>query len=104
MSRSAPTTSPPEPASRPVGRPSNTDARRAQIVDAFMSVMSRAGYEHATVAAIAREARLSPGLIHYHFENKHEILIALVAGLVERRNRRLSARLAEAGTDPRSRL
>jgi TetR/AcrR family transcriptional repressor of bet genes len=104
MSRRTPTPIPPKPESRPVGRPSNTEARRAQIVDAFMSVMARTGYEHATVAAIAREARLLPGLIHYHFENKHEILIALLEGLVERRNRRLAARLATAGTDPRARL
>ena len=27
---------------------------------------------------IAREASLAPGLVHYHFTNKQEILVALV--------------------------
>lgn len=87
-----------------MGRPSNTAERRTQIVAALLSVMSKEGYERATVAAIAREAKLAPGLVHYHFTNKMEILIALVEALVARQGERVAARLESAGSAPRARL
>jgi TetR/AcrR family transcriptional repressor of bet genes len=61
----------------------NTDNRRASIVAAMLPVMARHGYEKATIQAIAREAGLTPGLIHYHFKSKQEILVSLVAAIVE---------------------
>ncbi|HEY0231315.1 MAG TPA: TetR family transcriptional regulator [Dokdonella sp.] len=61
----------------------NTDQRRAQIVAAALEVIGRLGYEKATVQAIAKEAGLAPGLIHYHFSNKQEILVSLVGSIAE---------------------
>lgn len=84
----------------PVARPSNTEERRAQIADALLTVMAREGYGRATIAAIAREAGLTPGLLHYHFESKREILIHLVERLVERLERRSEARGARAAPGP----
>ncbi len=43
-----------------------------------MNVMSRQGYDGASIQEIAREAQLTPGLIHYHFRSKQDILLALV--------------------------
>jgi TetR/AcrR family transcriptional repressor of bet genes len=87
-----------------VGRPSNTAERRRQIVAALLAVMSKEGYGHATITAIATEAKLAPGLVHYHFENKLEILVALVEDLVARLDERAAALLAAAGDGPRARL
>ena len=61
-----------------MGRPSNKEQRRAQIVTALLRVMSESGYEKASIQSIAKQAELSPGLVHYHFKNKQEILIELV--------------------------
>src|SRR5262245_883778 len=80
-----------------MGRPSNSGERRAQIVDALRRVMGRQGYERATVAAVAREAGLAPGLVHYHFESKAEILHELVGELVARARGRIAAREGRAG-------
>lgn len=66
--------------------------------------MAREGYERATIAEIAREAGLAPGLLHYHFGSKQEILVASVERLVARLEARFSARLETAGDDPRARL
>jgi TetR/AcrR family transcriptional repressor of bet genes len=82
-----------------MARPSNTDERRAQITRALTSVMAKRGYDGASVADVAKAAKLTPGLVHYHFKNKEEILLAALAALVERHDTRLGARLAEAG-DP----
>jgi TetR/AcrR family transcriptional regulator, transcriptional repressor of bet genes len=87
-----------------MGRPSNTDQRRAEIVDALLSVMAKTGYENATIAAIAREAGLTSGLLHYHFENKQAILVALVERLVAGLEERVRSRSEAAGDDPRRRL
>jgi TetR/AcrR family transcriptional repressor of bet genes len=80
------------------GRPANTAARRGEIVVALRRVMARHGYERASIAAIAKEAGLAPGLVHYHFESKAEILRELVRGLVDAARRRVDERIAAAHT------
>ena len=75
-------------------RPSNSEARRAQITRALMKVMAKRGYDGASVADIAKAAKLTPGLVHYHFESKQEILLELLASLVARHEAGLEARLA----------
>ena len=79
-----------------MARPSNTQQRRAEIIAALGRVMASTGYERATVALIAREAGLGPGLVHYHFERKGEILLALVDGLAALAEARIQSRLARA--------
>jgi TetR/AcrR family transcriptional repressor of bet genes len=84
-------------------RPSNTRERRQQIVDALLPVMAERGYEGASIQAIARRARLAPGLIHYHFESKQQILIEAVKQLRDLFERRLES-LTERAATPRDRL
>ncbi|MCK6549205.1 TetR/AcrR family transcriptional regulator, partial [Myxococcota bacterium] len=83
-----------------MGRPSNTDQRRAEITAALQRVMAVRGYDGASIADVAREAGLAPGLVHYHFANKLEILLALQAALVARHEAALDEALAGAGDDP----
>jgi TetR/AcrR family transcriptional repressor of bet genes len=40
--------------------------------------MARRGYAETSVPEIARTAGLTPGLLHYHFRSKKEILLALI--------------------------
>jgi TetR/AcrR family transcriptional repressor of bet genes len=87
-----------------MARPSNAAERRAQIVGGLMRVIARKGYEGATVPAIARAARLAPGLVHYHFASKEDILLALFERLRDVLDDRYRRRLARAGRDPRARL
>lgn len=84
-------------------RPSNHDARRAQIIDAMMIVMAKHGYERASIQAIAREAGLSPGLLHYHFKSKQEILLATAEELERRLRARYEAFLSKIGPNPTAR-
>jgi TetR/AcrR family transcriptional repressor of bet genes len=81
----------------------NTDNRRAAIVSAMLPVMARHGYEKATIQAIAREAGMTPGLIHYHFKSKQEILVSLVAAIVEYARTRFEGQSA-ATAQPMERL
>ncbi len=81
-------------------RPSNTAERRSQIASGLMKVMAKQGYDGASISQVASAARLTPGLVHYHFKNKREILLEALRGLSERHLRRLDLRLAQMGADP----
>ena len=83
-----------------MARPSNTEERRAQITGALVKVMAKHGYEGASIADIARAARLTAGLVHYHFESKQEILLAALRDLVAHHDAGLEARLGKGGGDP----
>jgi TetR/AcrR family transcriptional repressor of bet genes len=87
-----------------VARPTNTKERRADIQEALLEVLAREGYRGATIAAVARQAGLNPGLLHYHFDRKLDILIALVERLTTAALERATLRMARAGTDPVKRL
>jgi len=74
------------------------DQRRAELVEAFARVLSEHGYAGATIAAVAREAGVAPGLVHHHFADKAELLESLLQRLTEGFRRR--TRALEASADP----
>lgn len=51
--------------------------RREQLIDAAIRVATRDGIDAATVRAIAAEAGVSLGVVHYCFRDKDEILRAM---------------------------
>jgi TetR/AcrR family transcriptional repressor of bet genes len=75
-----------------VGRPSNREQRRAQILAAFARVLATHGYAGATVAAVAAEAGVAAGLVHHHFESKDELLSALLRSLIDAFRQRVRER------------
>jgi TetR/AcrR family transcriptional repressor of bet genes len=81
-----------------MGRPSNREERRRHIVQAFGAVLAEHGYAGATIAAVAAQAEIAPGLVHHHFKDKAELLSALLQDLVARF--RVRVRDREDGTDP----
>jgi TetR/AcrR family transcriptional repressor of bet genes len=83
-----------------MGRPTNTDERRAQIAAGLIKVMAKRGYDGASIAEVAKAARLTPGLVHYHFKDKEEILLVALANLVGQHDARLGERLASAAGEP----
>lgn len=87
-----------------MARPTNSDVRREQISDALIRVMAKRGYDGASVADVAKAARLTPGLVHYHFESKQEILLLALERLVSRHLEKLDARLAAVAGDARAEL
>ncbi|MFZ3452467.1 TetR/AcrR family transcriptional regulator [Arthrobacter sp. 7Tela_A1] len=69
-----------------VKEPSFTGAaRRAQIVDAALSVIAEQGYDRASYARIAERAQLSSTrLISYHFAGKADLISACAAQVIQR--------------------
>lgn len=84
-------------------RPSNKAERRKQIVEGLLDVMSTNGYENASIQSIGKSCGLTPGLIHYHFKSKQEILVALIKSLSSVARIRYES-LAEEATTPAQKL
>jgi TetR/AcrR family transcriptional repressor of bet genes len=80
-----------------MGRPSRRAERRQQILHAFAQVLADHGYAGATIMAVADAAGIAPGLVHHHFDNKAELLSALLAELSARFRARMQSR--EPGAD-----
>ncbi len=85
-------------------RPKNTETRRRQIGEALVKVMATRGYEGASMLEIAAAAKLTPGLIHYHFASKQEILLSVLAEMVAQHDAGLEAALGAAGEDAAAQL
>ncbi|WP_017186537.1 TetR/AcrR family transcriptional regulator [Alkalibacillus haloalkaliphilus] len=50
------------------------EARREQIIKATVDVLNEIGYVNISLAKIAKMAKVSTGLISYHFEDKEDVL------------------------------
>ncbi|MET3506409.1 TetR/AcrR family transcriptional regulator [Halalkalibacter oceani] len=50
------------------------EARREQIIKATIEVLDEIGYVNISLAKIAKKAKISTGLISYHFNDKEDVL------------------------------
>jgi TetR/AcrR family transcriptional regulator, transcriptional repressor of bet genes len=65
--------------------------RRTEIARAFARTLGTHGRGGATIAALAAEAGVAPGLVHHHFESKQDLYGALLDELLATFRRRLDA-------------
>jgi TetR/AcrR family transcriptional repressor of bet genes len=86
-----------------MARPSNRAERRHTLAVAFGRLLAERGYAGATMAELARASGLRQGLVHYHFESKQEILLALLEHLAQGLEARVAARTTTNST-PRQAL
>ncbi len=64
------------------GRPAaGARPRRDRIVQAAVAVWGRCGYFASSLKDVAREAGVAPGLLHYYFTSKEDLLSAVVEEL-----------------------
>ena len=63
----------------PVNETQRAEARRQQVLDAAAQCFRDRGFHGASMAEIARTAGMSPGHIYNLFENKEELIAAIVA-------------------------
>jgi AcrR family transcriptional regulator len=52
--------------------------RRSQIVHAAAAVLGRQGFGATSLKDVAREAGVAPGLLHYYFESKEDLLLEVL--------------------------
>ncbi|KOO51697.1 TetR/AcrR family transcriptional regulator [Viridibacillus arvi] len=58
--------------------------KRQRLIDAAYKVFSRKGFNSASIKDIAHEAGITPGLVHYYFKNKEELLFSVQSDIQKR--------------------
>jgi AcrR family transcriptional regulator len=79
-----------------MGRKSNAPQRREQIIWALYDCLVEKGSEKVTVKEIAARAGLPPGVIHYYFTSKDDIVLKLAEAIVDKYSTMFDERLAGA--------
>jgi AcrR family transcriptional regulator len=73
---------------------------RERIMDATYRALCEHGYASLTMQDIADECDCSTSLLHYHFDTKEDLLVALLAHLIDR----FEERVSPDDADPRRQL
>jgi AcrR family transcriptional regulator len=81
-----------------MGRISNADQRRTEIVWALYECLAEQGHEKVSIKVIAAKAGMPHGVIHYYFKSKDDIIASLAQALVDLYTEKLETRLAKART------
>src|SRR6267143_6642169 len=55
-----------------------SDQTKERIVDAAYRTLVKRGYHETSMKDIAAEAGVAPGLAHYYFESKEDLLVAAI--------------------------
>ncbi len=77
--------------------------RRVQIVRAAAAVLGRQGYAETSLKDVARAAGVAPGLLHYYFNSKEDLLLEVVV-VTEREMLANWKAVVEAVEDPLERI
>jgi TetR/AcrR family transcriptional repressor of bet genes len=80
------------------------DRRRQALIKATIAVIARHGASGTTVERVARRARVSVGLMNFHFESKERLFRETFRDLSEEYEWVWQRNLRSAGSDPRARL
>jgi TetR/AcrR family transcriptional regulator len=81
---------------RPTKDPSDTD-RRTRILDIATDLFGKQGISATSMSAIARQARITPALMHYYFGNRESLLDALVVERLRPAAAEVAGQMAGAG-------
>jgi AcrR family transcriptional regulator len=77
------------------------EERKHQILEAALHVFAEDSYHGASMAAVAKRAKVSKGLIYNYFKSKEEILISLVVDVFDEVMGQLDLNLGEPLTKDR---
>jgi AcrR family transcriptional regulator len=72
---------------------------RERIIAAASSVLAAKGYDATTLREISREAQAAPGLVHYYFGGKDELLVEVLQAAGRRFHQRMEHLAQQMSTD-----
>jgi AcrR family transcriptional regulator len=75
-------------------------ARRAQVVAVAIKAIADLGYPAASLVRIAQYAGTSKGVLTYHFDNKEDLVKAVMDDIVARADEYMSARVVAEPSTP----
>ncbi|MGF2953680.1 TetR/AcrR family transcriptional regulator, partial [Mycobacterium sp. THU-M116] len=80
-------------------RAARASSRRRQLLDAAVTVMGRSGFHQMSMQDLAREAKVSVGLIYRYFGGKEDLLLATIVRILDVFRDQLAPVLSAAGDD-----
>lgn len=91
----------PRPGRRP-GRPSGAhgDGPRAHLIDVALGLFARKGIVETTLGEIAREAGVTPAMLHYYFKTRDQLVDVLIDERFMPLRAELARVLTEAAPEP----
>ena len=88
----------------PLVRKVSRKQRRQQLIDATMRVLARKGYAQTTLSDVAAEAKVSHGLVNFHFDTKEKLLTETLLFMAEEYRSNWTSALEAAGPSPAEQL
>ena len=86
---------------RPMKTWTHRGDNRDRLIAAGYEILAEKGVEATTVKEIAQRANVSPGLFHYYFTSKDELLLAVLQEAGERLKKRILQELHTGGSAAR---
>ncbi len=83
--------------SGPGKRTASKEARRQQLIQATIQSIAKYGLSDTTVATVAKEAKLSQGIVNLHFQSKQGLLIETLKSVADEYKEAWEKALAGAG-------
>jgi TetR/AcrR family transcriptional repressor of bet genes len=78
--------------------------RRLQLIEATIDSIAKRGFARTTLADVAREAKLSPGIVSFYFKSKQHLLVETLRHMVREYEAFSEAAVARAGPSPAAQL
>ena len=85
-------------------RKASRESRREQLIEATIATIATNGLARTTLTEVANAARLSHGLVNFHFRSKDGLLSETLLYLADEYHRNWTGALAAAGPTPAERL
>jgi AcrR family transcriptional regulator len=85
-------------------RKASKEIRKQQLIEATIDSLAKRGYAETTLANVADGAKLSRGIVNFHFESKENLLIATLQFMADEYAQHWSAALEKAGPSAAERM
>jgi TetR/AcrR family transcriptional repressor of bet genes len=85
-------------------RKASKETRQQQLIEATIDSLAKRGYSDTTLANVADGAKLSRGIVNFHFESKEKLLIATLQYMADEYAGHWSAALAKAQPNAAARI
>jgi TetR/AcrR family transcriptional repressor of bet genes len=87
-----------------MGRLEAKESRRVQLIEATVDSLAKRGFSEFTLADVAREARLSQGIVNFYFRSKEALLTETLKFMAAEYEQFWTAAVRRAGPRPADKL
>jgi TetR/AcrR family transcriptional repressor of bet genes len=85
-------------------RKASKETRQQQLIEATIDSLAKRGYSDTTLANVADGAKLSRGIVNFHFESKEKLLVATLQYMADEYASHWNAALEKAAPSPAGRI